>query len=138
MNYRALQEKHKAETHAFPMMFAFSKEQFTKGVEQLGVSDPSELVAIRGGGYIRKSDKDAFLEMLDRHEQERQAAMEADKKGTGYLYEMFADELANQEYGYTYDLEDTLNALDLTMEQVENLPAMRRALICALKPYKDG
>ena len=50
---------------------------------------------------------------------ERDEAIAADKTGDGYIYEMFLCELRNHEYGYTYELDDTLEALGLTYEEIE-------------------
>lgn len=54
-----------------------------------------------------------------RHEKEMAAAISDDKTGDGFIYQMFLYELNNHEYGYTGDSEETLDALDYTMEQVQ-------------------
>lgn len=54
-----------------------------------------------------------------RHEKEMAAAISDDKIGDGFIYQMFLYELNNHEYGYTGDSEETLDALDYTMEQVQ-------------------
>lgn len=38
---------------------------------------------------------------------------------------MFLLELYNHEFAYTYDVEDTLNDLGYTMEQINNNPAFK-------------
>lgn len=45
-------------------------------------------------------------------------AIAADPDGTGFVYEMFLYEMDNHEYGYTGDLEDTLDALGMTIEEI--------------------
>ena len=74
--------------------------------------------------FYRKSDAPKLRELLDRHERERVEAIEADVTGEGYIYQMFAHELANHEYGYTYDLEETLDAVGLTAEQIKGNKAL--------------
>ena len=59
--------------------------------------------------------------------------MAADIDGTAYLFQMFRYELANHEYNYTGDAEETLDALGLTYGDVNNSPAMRAALNAAIK-----
>lgn len=81
----------------------------------------------RLSGFYRRRDAPVFHEMLDRHERERQEAIAADKTGNGYIYDMFSHELANHEYGYAHDAEDALEALGLTMEEIEKSPIMLRA-----------
>jgi hypothetical protein len=67
------------------------------------------------------------------HEKERKAAMQDDE----YLYQMFNYELANHEYSYTYDLTDTLEALDLTIDEINADPRMADALKRAIAAQED-
>ena len=57
--------------------------------------------------------------MLDRFEQEQKAAIAEDTTGNGYIYDMFYTELANHEYCITFDPEDTLCALGLTVDEIK-------------------
>ncbi len=50
---------------------------------------------------------------------------------------MFAAELANHEYGYTYELDETLDALGLTLDKVKADKRLRKGLNKALKKYYD-
>ena len=136
--YNELKERHQAEVNAFPLGFAFSNKQFEEMMAGWGLTaDDTDKIYRLGstGGFYRKSDAPAFREMFNRHEQERQQALEADKTGEGYIYQMFACELADHEYGYTYDFESTFGALDLTFEQVYNDKRLQRGLNKALKKY---
>lgn len=62
------------------------------------------------------------------HDAEMEAAKAADEDGTGFLYQMFKYELDNHEYGYTGELEDTLDCLGLTWEELKASPVMLKAL----------
>ena len=84
----------------------------------LDPTDKDKIVSIGGGGFIRKADEDAFKAMFQRHRLEREAAMDADRTGDGYLLEMFRCELANHEYGYTRDAEPALMALGVAWEDI--------------------
>lgn len=53
--------------------------------------------------------------------------------GYGYIKDMFVSELENHEYSYTHDLDETLNALELTREQVFNSPTLSHGLELAKK-----
>lgn len=120
--YKELKDKHQKEFNQFPMKFAFSDEQFERGMAELGLK-PDQTDMVYGfagtGGFYRRSDAPALHEMLERHARERQEALAADPTGDGYIYDMFLYELRNHEYGYTGDAEDTLDALDITWEQLE-------------------
>jgi hypothetical protein len=132
--YETLKEKHQKEVNAFPMAFAFSDKQFAEGMAKLGLKpeDTDKVYGMAGtGGFYRRSDAPAFHEMFERHEREKQEAIEADKTGNGYIYQMFIYELHNHEYGYTGDPESALNALDLTPEEIGACPRLKHGFIKA-------
>ena len=135
--YRELKNRQQKEMNAFPLGSCFSKEQFADMMHQWGltVNDTDRIYSIGFGCYIRKSDHAAFHEMLDRHEQERKAAIAADKTGYGYIYQMFLTELADHEYCITYDYEDTFNALGLTAEEINADKRLLRGLQKAERDY---
>lgn len=114
--YKQLKDKHQNEMDAFPLGAAFSKEQFEKMMQGWGltVNDVDKICSLGCGYFIRKSDKERFLEMSARFKKEMQDAIAADKTGDGFIYEMFLYELANHEYCITYDYEETFDALSLT------------------------
>ena len=113
---KQLKDKHQNEMDAFPLGAAFSKEQFEKMMQGWGltVNDVDKICSLGCGCFIRKSDKERFLEMSARFKKEMQDAIAADKTGDGFIYEMFLYELANHEYCITYDYEETFDALSLT------------------------
>ena len=133
--YTELKAKHQAEVIAFPFGFAFNQSQFDEMMKKWGLkpTDIREILSIGGGGYIRRSDADAFKEMMGRHEAEHKAAMQDDE----YLFSMFNYELANHEYGYTGELDDTLDALGLTIEEINTNPRMADALKRAIAAQED-
>ena len=137
MNYKELKERHQTEVNAFPLGAAFSNKQFAEMMAKwgFGENETDKIYSIGAGCYIRRADSPVFRGMFNRHEQERQQAMDADKTGGGYIYQMFACELADHEYGYTYDFGQTFDALGLTFEQVYNDKRLRRGLNKALKQY---
>ena len=133
--YQSLKARHQEEVNAFPMEFAFSTKQFEEAMARLGLkpTDTDQVYKFSGtGGIYRRSDAPALHEMFERHERERAEAINADTTGEGYIFEMFNYELANHEYGYTGDDSDTLNALGLTREEINNNPALLRGFKKAL------
>ena len=133
--YTELKAKHQAEVDAFPLGFAFNQKQFDEMMTKWGLkpTDIREILSIGGGGYVRRTDADAMNKMFARHRAEHKAAMQDDE----YLYEMFNYELANHEYSYTYDLTDTLEALGLTIEEINADPRMADALKRAIAAQGD-
>jgi hypothetical protein len=90
-------------------MFAFSNQQFTEGKQKLGVTDNSELLSIGYGGYIRKTDREAYRDLLEAGDKElKEYLKEPEQLKDALIYE-----LGNHEYCITYDLEPALEALSL-------------------------
>lgn len=119
------------EFNELPLGFAFSDKQFDEMMGKWGLDpekDLDKIYRIPGGGFIQKKDHKHFHEVLDRHNAEMEAAKAADEDGTGFLYQMFKYELDNHEYGYTGELEDTLDCLGLTWEELKASPVMLKAL----------
>ena len=133
--YMELKNKIQKEVDEFPMGFAFSNEQFEKMKEELGVKEDNELLSIGAGGFIRKTDKEAFNELFNNKAKRIDEAIAEDKTGEGFIKDMFLYELANHEYCITYDLEDTLYALDLTYDEVMNDERLLRGLTLAKNEY---
>lgn len=135
--YKQLKDKHQKEMDAFPLGAAFSNDQFAKMMQGWGltVDDTDKICSIGGGCFIRKSDKEAFFIMLKRFKDETDAAIAADTTGDGFIYDMFYYELANHEYCITYELDETLDALGLTAEQVNADKRLLHGLKKAEKAY---
>lgn len=137
--YEELRTRQQKEFDAFPLGAAFSNKQFAEMMAKWGLTenDTDKIYSIGAGCFIRKSDSDAFHEIMDRHAKEREDALKADTTGNGYVYDMFRYELANHEYGYTYELDETLDAVGLTLDEINADKRLLRGLKKALKEYKD-
>ena len=135
--YYELKSKIQKEFDEFPFGFAFSNEQFEKMKEELGAKDNSELISIGAGGYIRKADEKALDELVNGKEKRIKEEIEKDLTGEGFIKDMFLYELANHEYCITYELDDTLDALDLTYEEVMKDPRLKLGLQLAKQEYLE-
>lgn len=133
--YAELKNKLQKEFDEFPFGFAFSNEQFEKMKEELGVKDNSELISIGAGGFIRKTDEKALDELINGKEKRMKEAIASDPTGEGFIKDMFLYELANHEYCITYDLRDTLEALDLTINEIMEDPRLKLGLELAKNEY---
>lgn len=131
--YKAMQERQQQEVNSFPLGFAFGNKQFEEMMAKWGLdakkdSDLAQVAHLFAGAYIRKKDIPAYRDMSRRHREELAAAIEADKTGEGFIYQMFYTELVNHEYGYTQDTEEALDALGLTAEEVVGNPQLKRGI----------
>ena len=138
--YLKMKTRQQKEFDAFPMFFAFSKKQFAEGMEKLGLKpdDTDQVYSMGGtGGYYRRTDSKALHDMLNRFEQEMEVAVSNDKTGEGFIYDMFSYELSNHEYSYTGDISDTLDSLDLTLDDIKNNPALKIGLKKAMQAQTE-
>lgn len=129
--YRTMKDRQQKEVNAFPFVWAFSDEQFYKGIREkwgYGKTDVKKILSIGAGGFIRKSDRDALEEMLQRHRDELKKAIDADHVGSGFIFEMFDTELSNHEYCVTCDITDTLNACGISRATLEGSAALKYGL----------
>ena len=112
------------------MFWAFSEKQFNIGLKKLN-ADKTEICSIGSCGFLRKSDLIKWNNIFSEHEKEHEEAM----KNKKYVYDMFRYELSNHEYIITYDVEDTLDALGLTWEEVENSDLLKTQFKKAKSDY---
>ena len=135
--YQILKDRQHKEFNAFPMGAAFSQQQFAEMMAKWGLlpTDTDKILHIGGGCYIRKTNREAFHELVDRLDREKQEAIAADTTGDGIIKDMFLYELANHEYCITYDLDDTLDALGLTVDEINADPRLLHGLEKALTQY---
>lgn len=120
--YAELRQRQQEEFNKLPLGFAFSDKKFNEMMKEWGLDpekDTDKIYRIPGGGFVQKKDHELLHETINRHEKEMQEAIEADPDGTGFVYEMFLYEMDNHEYGYTGDLDDTLDALGMEWEEIE-------------------
>lgn len=138
--YADLKQRQQAEFAAFPMQFAFSDQQFVEGMAALGLepTDTDKIYKAPGGGFYRREDSPRLKEMMDRFDRELAEAIAKDRTGNGFIFEMFLYELRNHEYGYTMDLDETLDALDYTLDGIQADPRLSRGLEKARKKVLSG
>ena len=138
--YEEIKNKQQKRVNDFPLGFAFSNNQFKDMMEKWGLkeTDTDKIYSIGSGGFIKKSDLEAYNKMWDEIRKENKDLIEQDKTGEDYIKDMFVYELENHEYGYTHELEDTLDALELTYEQVMESPSLKHGLELAKKEILDN
>ena len=138
--YLEFKKQKEKDVNEFPFIFAFNNEQLIKGMKKLGLkeTDTDKLLSIGNGGYIRKSDKQALSDMFEKHNENFKKAIKEDLTGEGFIYDMFNYELANHEYCITYEIDDTLDALGLTIEEIKNDSRLLHGLRKAIKNQENN
>jgi len=137
MTYTEHRKQLQKDISDFPLFFAFSQEQFNDGLKKLGVSE-DEVLSTSVGACIRKKDEQAYIDMFKNSSKRLQALVDADRYGSNFVKGMFLYEMVNHEYGYTYELEDTLNALGFSYDDIENNPALKNGLNLAIEKYQNS
>lgn len=135
--YRILRERQQKEFNDFSsakIFYAFNKAQFEEGLKKIGAQPGEKLVRLGdSGGFIKKSDEAELDALFTKQATELAAAIEGDRTGDGFIFDMFSYELANHEYSITGDLNETLEALGITAARIESTTALKAGLKKALR-----
>ena len=125
--YTEMKKRHSDEISNFQGLFwAFSKEQLKEGFVKLGLNfdtDKSKVCSIGGGGFILKEKLTDFNNIFKRIKEEKRNLKKEEKQ----LIEALVYELGNYEYCITGDVRDTLESLNLTIEEV-NPETLKKAV----------
>lgn len=119
-SYVEMINKHQGEFDNFPIEFAFDDEQFKIGMQSIGLTekDENEVIGVGAGGFIRKKDIQAYINMQSRFLEEERQGIENDTTGEKFIKEMFLEKMINYRYAYTKDIKPVLKELDLTMNKI--------------------
>lgn len=113
--YEKLRARQHAEFNAFPLGAAFSNEQFDEMMKKWGLrpDDTDKILSIGYGSFIRKSDREALHEMVNRQAKEMDEAM----KDIEFFKSAALYEMCNHEYGINMQADfDVINALGFNVE----------------------
>jgi len=140
-NYQEQKERQQKEVNALPLHFAFSKKQLIKVLTEWGITEEEAKAGavynLGAGTLCKAADYEFIMETLQRHGAERQASIKADTTGMGFVYSMFLYELYNREFGYTGEVWDTLDALNITLEDIEESEQLKTGFEAAKKRLRE-
>lgn len=133
-NYEEMKETHQRMIDNLPLKFAFSNEQFERAMQELGLNknDTDKIVGIGGGGFCLKETAEQLIKLYQIFNEEEQQAF----KNDDFLQSAFEYELANHEYIITYDIHDTLRALNISMKEYQKNERYINIMNKAIKKYK--
>ena len=89
-------------------------------------------------GFIKKEDKEKYLNMFKQMEQDHEEIMKNEEKGEEYMRDMCSYELWNHEYGYTYELEDAVRTMGYTMESIQKEEKLYKILLEEAKKIRES
>lgn len=113
--------------------FAFSDEQFNEGMKKLGLkpTDKDKIYRMGMGGFIlRERSKEYHAMMVALDDEMKDYMCEYD-----FAKDAFACEMANHEYCLSHDIEEVLEALNLTAEDIDESVILYTALKAAKRQY---
>lgn len=132
--YQEFKERIQKETNKLPIYWVFGKEQIDKLTKKLNLKNDGELkekcFGIFGGLALKK-DKEMILNTLKKHNEE----LKENLKNDDFLKSAFRYEMSNHEYIITYDIEDTLQALNITLEEYQKNERMQQLFKEAEEDY---
>lgn len=131
-SYWAMKQRHQREYSEFTpgkVFFAFSNSQFEEGMKSIGLqpTETNKIYRSVAGSFIRREYSIEQRELFERFDAEQAAAIAADPTGEGFIYSMFYDELTNHEYCYSLDSSDALDALGITIDDINADERMKKA-----------
>ena len=136
-SYQEMKRIHQEEFNKFPLGAAFSNEQFNEMMKKWNLDpekDCDKIYSIGCGCFIRKSDAQEFHDINQRFREEEKQFRKSMKKAVDQFYH----ELANHEYCITHDLEPTLDACGISVEEFEKNQFLKNAMKKALVKYKKN
>ena len=136
-NYKQWINNKQEDFNKLPIYWAFGETQFKELLQKLNLKDTPEdlekLVNVGYGGIMRKCD----LFLLECHN--NTFSSETLKfwltHNFKFAYTAFMYEMNNHEFGYTYEIEDTFNALGINFEDIDKNALLRLAYLRAKKGY---
>lgn len=124
MNYKQLKDKHSKQVTDFKgLFFAFSEEQLNEGLNRINAKI-EEICSIGAGGYILKSKRKDFDDLFKSFEKE----IKEFKKSEKNLVNSIIYELGNHEYCITHDETDTIEALNLDINDSFTANCLKKAI----------
>ena len=132
--YEEMKETHQKMVDNLPIKFAFSDEQFERAMQELGLTkdDTDKVVGIGAGGFCLPETADKLVELYKIFNEEEEQAF----KNNNFLQSAFEYELANHEYIITYDIYDTLRALNISMKEYQENERYKNIMQKAIENYK--
>lgn len=115
MTYKEYREAKQKEVNELPLLFAFSGEQIGKILKEKNYKSEDLLsVPFINGCLIHKNDAEQVVAYFS-----KKSDLKKRLKDRPFFEEALFYELANHEFGYTWDFTDTFEALDIDWDFIK-------------------
>lgn len=132
--YKELKEKQSKDIDVFPFIFAFTTERLNEQLKEKGLDiNNVKLCYIGNGIYMMEDDIPKYSEMVKKHNMQIEERIKQDLTGEGFIKDMFKTELKNYEYGYTLEVDDAIERLGYTIDEINKNPILKNGLELAKK-----
>lgn len=115
-------------------IFAFDSKEFENKLKEHNLTK-NDIISIGAGGFIKKEHKELYLQEMNRLNDND--AFKQIKHDDLEVKKAFMYELANHEYCITYNVDDTLDALGITAEEIKKDPRLKKILKEAVNEYLE-
>jgi len=137
--YKELKNRHQEELNEIPLIVAFDAQDLEQEMKSLGLQ-PNETDAVyklHNCAYILKSDRDRYNGMLQRFKDEEKQAINADKTGDGFIYDMFFYQFEIHQLFESEFVYHALKALELTKKDILKSPNLLNGYKKAFKVFEN-
>lgn len=113
-------------------IFAFGNKEFEEKLKEYDLTK-NDIISIGAGGFIKKEDKNLYLQEMNRlndNDAFKQIIHDDAEVKKAFIYE-----LANHEYCITYNVDDALDALGTTTEEIKKDARLKKILKEAINEY---
>jgi len=126
--YEELIRNKEQEQNKYPFIFS-SLEEMERELAKRNINkEDIKYYFSKNYFYIIQEYVDKFNEIAERYEQEIKKRIELDVTGEGFIKDMFKTQLKNYEYGYTLEVDDAIERLGYTLDEINENSRLRNGL----------
>lgn len=131
--YEELIKNKEQEQNQYPFMFSTLDEMEKELAKRNVKKEEVEYYFSEHHFYIIQTHVDKFNEIAEKYEKEIEKRIEEDITGEGFIKDMFKTQLKNYEYGYTLEVDDAIERLGYTLDQIDKDIRLKNGLELAKK-----
>lgn len=131
--YEELIKNKEQEQNKYPFIFSDLDEMEKELAKRNINKDDIEYYFSENHFYIIQTHVDKFNEIAEKYEKEIEKRIEQDLTGEDFIKDMFKTQLKNYEYGYTLEVDDAIERLGYTLDEIDRDSRLKNGLELAKK-----